>query len=131
MTSIDNFAAPANRQARPSAVALTLRLEGAVVLALMVWAFQTTGGNWWLFAALLFVPDLFMLGYLRGPSIGAAVYNMGHTYLAPAAFALLGVALGTSVILPVAMIWAAHIGLDRMLGYGLKGSGGFKDTHLG
>jgi hypothetical protein len=31
----------------------------------------------------------------------------------------------------MALIWLAHIGMDRMLGYGLKYSGGFKDTHLG
>jgi hypothetical protein len=31
----------------------------------------------------------------------------------------------------VAGVWAAHIGLDRMLGYGLKYAAGFGYTHLG
>jgi hypothetical protein len=31
----------------------------------------------------------------------------------------------------VALIWFAHIGMDRALGYGLKYETGFNDTHLG
>jgi hypothetical protein len=112
-------------------VALTLRLEGGVALVLAAWAYQSLGANWWLFAALFLVPDIFMLGYLRGNRIGAAVYNVGHTYLVPAALALVGVAFGTNMLLPVAIIWAAHIGFDRLMGYGLKSPAGFKVTHLG
>jgi hypothetical protein len=29
------------------------------------------------------------------------------------------------------VIWVAHIGFDRLLGYGLKYPTAFKDTHLG
>jgi hypothetical protein len=29
------------------------------------------------------------------------------------------------------LIWIAHIGLDRAIGYGLKYPTGFRDTHLG
>jgi hypothetical protein len=32
---------------------------------------------------------------------------------------------------PIALIWANHIGIDRMLGYGLKYAEGFRFTHLG
>ena len=111
--------------------ALMLRLEGGLALVLGLWAFQALGGNWWLFAALFLAPDLFMLGYLRDAGTGAAIYNAGHTYLAPAVLALIAVVLGASVLLPLAVIWAAHIGLDRMLGFGLKSPAGFKSTHLG
>ena len=31
----------------------------------------------------------------------------------------------------IALIWAAHIGVDRVLGYGLKYPTAFRDTHLG
>jgi hypothetical protein len=31
----------------------------------------------------------------------------------------------------VALIWLAHIGFDRALGYGLKYKAGFGFTHLG
>jgi hypothetical protein len=34
------------------------------------------------------------------------------------------------LILSIAMIWLAHIGFDRALGYGLKYAGGFGFTHL-
>ena len=111
--------------------ALMLRLEGGLALVLGLWAFQALGGNWWLFAALFLAPDLFMLGYLRDARTGAAIYNAGHTYLAPAVLALIAVVLGGNALLPIAVIWAAHIGLDRMLGFGLKSPAGFKSTHLG
>jgi hypothetical protein len=32
---------------------------------------------------------------------------------------------------PLALIWLAHIGIDRALGYGLKYASGFGFTHLG
>jgi hypothetical protein len=28
------------------------------------------------------------------------------------------------------LIWLAHVGADRLLGYGLKYPTGFRDTHL-
>jgi hypothetical protein len=31
----------------------------------------------------------------------------------------------------VSLVWAAHIGADRAVGYGLKYPTGFEDTHLG
>ena len=34
-------------------------------------------------------------------------------------------------MMTLAATWVAHIGLDRMLGLGLKLSSGFADTHLG
>jgi len=32
--------------------------------------------------------------------------------------------------IPYALIWLAHIGIDRALGYGLKYPTFFRDTHL-
>ena len=82
-------------------------------------------------ATLLFLaPDLAMLGYLRSPRFGALIYNLGHTYAAPALLALAGLALGPPAY-GLAAIWAAHIGFDRLLGYGLKLGTGFEQTHLG
>jgi hypothetical protein len=71
-----------------------------------------------------------MLGYLRGPRIGAAVYNFAHTYLFPAALVLIWLLAPETWILWIAALWTAHIGLDRMLGFGLKDPSGFKHTHL-
>ena len=110
---------------------LLLRLEGAAVLALVVAGYRATGGNWWLFALLLLAPDLALLGYLAGNRIGAATYNLAHTYTLP--LALLGYGLwgASPLALSLALIWLAHIGADRMLGSGLKYASGFKETHLG
>jgi hypothetical protein len=45
-----------------------LRLEHAALALAALIAYQLSGGSWWLFAALILVPDLSMAGYLRGPS---------------------------------------------------------------
>ena len=42
-----------------------------------------------------------------------------------------GFALPSPLVLSIAMIWLAHIGFDRALGYGLKYVSGFGFTHLG
>ena len=60
-----------------------LRIEGLALLAAGVTVYTVLGGSWWLFALLLFAPDLSMLGYLRGSKMGAAVYNLGHITLTP------------------------------------------------
>jgi hypothetical protein len=72
-----------------------------------------------------------MLGYLANRSAGALFYNIAHSYLSPALLALAGLLTQTPALYPIALIWAAHIGFDRMLGYGLKYAVGFGVTHLG
>ena len=107
-----------------------LRLEAAAALALAAGLYGTHGGSCELFAVLLLAPDLSALGYLAGPAIGAACYNAAHTYLVPVALGAVGLAAGRAHLPLLALIWAAHIGLDRLLGYGLKYPDGFKHTHL-
>lgn len=106
------------------------RLEGLAALGFGVFAYASLGQSWLLFAVLFLAPDLFMLGYLRSARVGAMTYNLAHTYVAPALLALLGF-LVAPLAFGLAAIWIAHIGLDRMLGYGLKLDGGFEQTHLG
>jgi len=117
--------------AAQGAVALTLRLEGAAALTASMLAYRQLDGGWALFAMLFLLPDLAMLGYLRGPRWGAALYNVGHTYLAPALLALAGWWMAERSAFGIALIWTAHIGFDRMLGYGLKYATAFGATHLG
>jgi uncharacterized protein DUF4260 len=114
--------------ARPT---LLLRVEGGVLLLAALVIYGQTGGNWWLFALLLLAPDLSMLGYRAGNATGAAVYNLAHTEVFPALLSAAGLLAGQPVLLSLALIWFAHIGMDRVLGYGLKFPGGFKQTHLG
>jgi hypothetical protein len=96
--------------------------------ALLYWLH---GGSWWLFLLLLLAPDASMLGYLAGPRFGAAAYNAFHSYPLPAVLAAFGLLGGFPPALAVALVWFAHIGMDRTLGYGLKYPTAFGDTHLG
>jgi succinate-acetate transporter protein len=108
-----------------------LRVEALVELVLAVSAYRAFGGGWLMFAALVLLPDLGIAGYLMNRRVGAAVYNLAHTYSAPALLALAGLMLSTSALYLPALIWAAHIGFDRVLGYGLKYPVAFGATHLG
>jgi hypothetical protein len=108
-----------------------LRMEGFAVVVLSAVLYARTGASWWLFAGLWIVPDLSMLGYLAGSCWGARTYNAIHTYLTPATLAVLALLLHQRSLLPIALVWFNHIGLDRMLGYGLKYPAGFAWTHLG
>lgn len=109
---------------------LLQRLEGLAALGVGVAAYAWLGQSWLVFGLLFLVPDLFMLGYLRSARFGALSYNLGHTYVAPAVLACLGFVIGP-VAFGLAAIWVAHIGFDRVLGYGLKFEAGFGETHLG
>jgi hypothetical protein len=110
---------------------MMLRLEGAAALAGASLAYSTIDGRWGVFAMLFLVPDLSMLGYLAGRRVGAACYNAAHSYLGPAILAAIGTAMSVHTPLFAACIWAAHVGFDRLLGYGLKYGTSFGDTHLG
>jgi hypothetical protein len=110
---------------------LILRLEGLALLILGTWVFAQTGLSWWLYGLLFFSPDLSFAGYMAGPKAGAAIYNASHTTIGPALLTGLGLMLTSSVLVGLAALWAAHIGFDRVLGYGLKYATAFSDTHLG
>jgi hypothetical protein len=117
--------------AATGSVLTLLRLEGLAVAAVTAALYAQTGASWWLFAALWLTPDLSMLGYLARPCRGARIYNAVHTYVVPAVLALSGLLMHVNALLPFALIWANHIGVDRLMGYGLKYSDGFGFTHLG
>jgi hypothetical protein len=108
-----------------------LRIEGLALFALATVGFTFTGQSWWLYAALFLAPDVSFAAYTAGPRIGAWAYNALHSTIGPAILAGIGLLLNSSIFLGIAAIWAAHIGFDRMLGYGLKYASAFNDTHLG
>jgi len=112
-------------------VRLLLRAEGLVVLAASVAAYGQFGAGWGWFAALFLLPDLSFLAYLSGPRLGALAYNAAHSYLGAVALLAVGVLGASPMLLAAALVWCAHIGFDRLLGYGLKYSAGFGHTHLG
>lgn len=109
---------------------LLLQIEGGAVLLASCVAYQHLHGSWLGFALFFLVPDISMLGYLAGTRIGAMTYNFVHTYTVPILLLLALCFFGQTSYIWFAVIWAAHIGFDRLLGFGLKYETAFKDTHL-
>ena len=110
--------------------ALLLHVEEGAVLVASILLYAHMHFSWLLLAVLFLAPDIFMLGYLANPRIGAAVYNLGHFMLLPIALAAVGCGAHRPLLLATGIIWFSHIVFDRMLGYGLKYPTQFKDTHL-
>jgi hypothetical protein len=120
---------------RPPAIAgsmrALLRAEGLFEALALVALYARLGQSWWLFGGLLLAPDLSFVGYLAGPRVGAVAYNAVHVAVGPAVLAVAGLVGEWPFCVAAAVVWAAHIALDRALGYGLKYPTGFGDTHLG
>jgi hypothetical protein len=112
-------------------VRLLLRLEGFCVLIAASLAYSRCGFGWGTFAIFFLVPDISFLGYLAGPKIGAISYNTAHSYIGAIACGVASLAFSIPLLLCAGIIWCAHIGFDRAVGYGLKYSEGFGFTHLG
>lgn len=107
------------------------RLEGLAFLVTGIWVFAESGEAWWLFGLLLLAPDMSMVGYLRNPSSGASIYNLGHSLIGPGLLLGWAALAYSSLLFALGAIWLAHVGVDRLAGYGLKYSDGFDHTHLG
>jgi hypothetical protein len=116
---------------RPSLPLVILRIEGATLLLLAVYLYARVDQGWALFAALFLAPDVSILAYAGGDRAGALVYKAFHTYVPAAVMAATGLTTGSSFWVAAALVWFAHIGMDRALGYGLKYTDGFRHTHLG
>lgn len=112
-------------------VRVLLRLEGSGILAASLLAYAHFGAGWSTFALFFLAPDLSLAGYLAGSKVGAITYNLAHSLVGAIALLTAGVLLSVPLAVTAGIIWAAHIGFDRALGYGLKYSAGFRFTHLG
>ncbi len=121
-------------EGRPRTVSILpgvmLRVEGIAALLVTIALYAQTGASWWLFLALLFVPDLAFIGIAISREFATLLYNIVHTYTLPLLLGLAAVVLGANDLLPIVLIWGAHISLDRAVGYGLKYSLEPKNTHL-
>jgi hypothetical protein len=116
--------------AAPDLVRPLLRLEGLAMFIAGLIAYDRLGGDWlWLVPALL-VPDLSAIGYLAGPVVGSVVYDLVHNWALGLAVLGLGLWVGVPLVTLAGVILIAHVGMDRVAGYGLKHPSGFKDTHL-
>ncbi len=109
---------------------ILLHLEGLAVFVLCIYVYRYYELSWLLFFILLFAPDISMLGYFINKKIGAVVYNIFHTYTISIPVTVFGFLSSQPFIFEVGLIWTAHIGMDRLFGFGLKYPTDFKDTHL-
>ncbi len=109
-----------------------LRIEAFCVLFAACGAYDLLFPHHWvMFACLFLVPDLSLLTYVRGPNVMASiVYNLMHSYVYPALLGIVSVSSHRELLGKVSLIWIGHIGMDRMLGYGLKYPASFQFTHI-
>lgn len=107
-----------------------LHLEGLSVLLFSLYFYSSNDYSWLLFFVLLFSPDLSMLGYLVNNKIGALFYNLLHTYILVFVLLLFGIIFSYDLLKAIGLIFAAHIGMDRAIGYGLKYQNKFNETHF-
>ena len=107
-----------------------LRSEGVALLAMAAVLYGSYGRSLAAVVVLLPAPDLGLLGSLRSRRAGAVTYDLTHTYAPPAALGAFGVLSGAAVGVAVALVWFAHIGMDRALGLGLQYPDGSGCTHL-
>ncbi|MDB5501672.1 MAG: hypothetical protein JWR89_1574 [Tardiphaga sp.] len=120
-----------NSGAATGGVRDVMRWEGVALFIGTTLFYAFSGSPWQAYAILFFVPDLTFLAYPAGPRIGAVVYNAAHVTIGPMLLAMVGLIFAEPALGSIALIWLAHIGLDRALGYGLKYAAGFRYTHLG
>jgi len=107
------------------------RLEGAAMLVLGIAFYARAEYSWLMFALLFFAPDLGMAGYWVNRKVGAAAYNLTHWLVWPLTLGTAGIWTGNDTMISVALIWGAHVGFDRMLGWGLKTPESFCHTDMG
>ncbi len=85
-----------------------LRAEGGAVAVTAIALYLHADYPWWLLVVLALAPDLSMVGYAAGPTIGAAAYDAAHTSLLPVVLAAIGVIADAEIAIQVGLIWLAH-----------------------
>ena len=106
-------------------------LEEFALFGLSIFVFSQLTYAWWLFPALLLVPDISMLGYLINNKAGAIGYNFFHHKALGIVVYLVGLYFNNEIFLLAGVLLFAHSCFDRVFGYGLKYYESFHHTHLG
>jgi hypothetical protein len=108
-----------------------LKLEEAFMFGLSIFLFSKLDYAWWWYPVLILAPDLSMVGYIVNARLGAITYNFIHHKALGIGLFVLGVVLANQLLQLVGLILFGHSSMDRALGYGLKYSDSFQNTHLG
>ncbi|GAA4395717.1 DUF4260 domain-containing protein [Nibrella viscosa] len=108
-----------------------LSLEELVQFIVSLVLFGQLPFAWWWFPALILLPDIGMLGYLVNPRLGAYLYNIFHHKGIALLSGVTGLLMHQPVLMLTGVILFGHAAMDRTMGYGLKYTAGFKQTHLG
>lgn len=109
----------------------TLKLEELAMFGFSLFLFNQTEYVWWIYLALILVPDIGMIGYLINSKTGALTYNLFHHKGIALSILILGYYYSFDWVVLTGIILFGHTAFDRMLGYGLKYDDSFKHTHLG
>jgi Domain of unknown function (DUF4260) len=110
--------------------AVLLRAEGLVLFAAALALYVREDFSLLLLLVLFLAPDLSFVGLAGGERLGAVTYDAAHTYVGPILLASASLIGEWTVGVELGLIWLAHIGIDRALGYGLRYPNAFKQTHL-
>lgn len=108
-----------------------IKIEELFYFLFSLFLFNSLGFAWWWFVLLILTPDLSMLGYLFGSTLGAYTYNFVHHKGLGIILYVLGAMLGNAVLQLAGVITFGHSSIDRVFGYGLKHVDSFQHTHLG
>jgi hypothetical protein len=108
-----------------------IKIEELGQFLLSIVLFSQLDFKWWLFPALLLLPDLSMLGYLINTKTGALMYNLFHHKMLAVILFSFGLYFNIPILMLSGVILFGHSAMDRVFGYGLKYADDFKHTHLG
>lgn len=107
-----------------------IKLEDLGFFLLSLYFYSQTGHSWWLYALLILLPDIGMVGYAVNKNLGAIIYNIFHHRGLAVLLLLFGWVSISEYVALAGIILLSHASLDRVFGYGLKYPDDFKHTHM-
>lgn len=109
----------------------SIKLEELAMFLSSILLFTQMDYVWWVYLVFILTPDIGMIGYVVSTQLGAITYNLFHHKGIAILVGVLGWYLAIPELQLAGIILFGHASMDRMLGYGLKYSDHFKNTHLG